>query len=333
MAAFLAALVIVFLAELGDKTQFLVMAFAARWRWTQVLAGALLATAGTHLLAVAVGGVLPRLIPLFWVKMAAGIAFLGFGVWSLWPEKGCGCSEAEEAREEAEHARLRKTVLWTVAGAFFLAEMGDKTQLATMALAAQYAAPVPVFLGAFLAMALVDGLAVAAGALLAKRIPERALKVAAGIIFILFGILTLAALTSPALAADPLRAYDELSESRWERTVEKTGTLVILWHHSQRDQPLLGGKRPSALAAAYLEELGFTPSFRADLRSFSISGEKAFAAHLSLPPALAGKLPLIVEYQEGKPTRLAWFDRDRGAFSVLPADFRDQEVGHWLKEE
>ena len=189
MTAFLSSLFIVFLAELGDKTQFLVMAFAARYRWTQVLAGALAATAATHLLAVAAGGLIVRFVPLSWVKIAAGVAFLAFGAWTLWPEKGE--DEAEEAREEAEHARVRKSVFWTVAVAFFLAEMGDKTQLATMALAAQYAAPVPVFLGAFLAMALVDGIAVAAGAILARKIPERALKITAGVIFLAFGVWTL----------------------------------------------------------------------------------------------------------------------------------------------
>jgi len=162
------------------------MAFAVRYKPWTVFAAALAASAVTHLLAVAAGGLVTTLVPLHWVRLAAALAFIAFGVWTLWPEK----EEGEEAEAEAGKNSSRAP-FWTVAGAFFLAEMGDKTQLATMTLAAEYQAPALVWLGAVLAMAAVDGVAIVAGVLLHKRIPERAVKVAAGVAFLAFGLLAL----------------------------------------------------------------------------------------------------------------------------------------------
>jgi Ca2+/H+ antiporter, TMEM165/GDT1 family len=183
LTAFWTALLIVFLAELGDKTQLLVMAFAVRYRPWTVFAGALAASAVTHLLAVAAGGALTAVVPLETVRLAASLAFIAFGAWTLWPERD---DEGDGQAQAADKPRF--SPFWAVAGAFFLAEMGDKTQLASMALAAEYAAPLPVWLGAVLAMAAVDGVAIVAGVLLHKRVPEKAVKRLAGVAFIAFGV-------------------------------------------------------------------------------------------------------------------------------------------------
>jgi putative Ca2+/H+ antiporter (TMEM165/GDT1 family) len=157
------------------------MAFAVRYRPWTVFAGALAASAVTHLLAVAAGGLITAIVPLETVRLAAALAFIAFGAWTLWPE-------GEAGEEEAAEKKPRFSPFWAVAGAFFLAEMGDKTQLASMALAAEYAAPLPVWLGAVLAMAAVDGIAIVAGVLLHKRVPEKAVKRVAGVAFIAFGV-------------------------------------------------------------------------------------------------------------------------------------------------
>ncbi len=202
LTAFLSALGLVFLAELGDKTQLLVMAFAARYRPWTVFAGAMAASALTHLLAVAAGGLLTAVVPLATIRLASSLAFIAFGLWTLWPvlrsfgslrSLRTGKAQDGDGGEEQDtvEKKPRFSPFWAVGGSFFLAEMGDKTQFASMALAAEYASPVPVWLGAVLAMAAVDGIAIIAGALLHRRIPAKAVKVVSGLVFIAFGIISL----------------------------------------------------------------------------------------------------------------------------------------------
>ena len=134
MSAFWASLIFVVLAEMGDKTQLLAMAFATRYKATTVLWGVFVATALNHLLAVAVGNYLTTFIPLAWIQIAAAASFILFGLWTLRGD-----------RLEGEDERFSFSPFWTVAIAFFVAEMGDKTQLATVALAAKYQSPVAVW--------------------------------------------------------------------------------------------------------------------------------------------------------------------------------------------
>ncbi len=132
MTAFLTSLAIVFLAEMGDKTQLLAMAFATRFRWQTVMLGVFFATAANHLFAVYVGSYLTSIVPLHYIKIAAAASFIVFGLWTIRGDK-----------IEDEDKRFNFSPLWTVIIAFFLAEMGDKTQLATVALAAEFNTIVP----------------------------------------------------------------------------------------------------------------------------------------------------------------------------------------------
>ncbi|MBI3989913.1 MAG: TMEM165/GDT1 family protein [candidate division NC10 bacterium] len=178
MTVLLKALFVIAVAEMGDKTQLLTLAFATRLSVRHVLGGVLLGTLANHALAVAVGGAVLLIVPVAWVKLAAGLAFIGFGLWTL---RGDQLSGSEEKRFGYP--------LLTVAVSFFLAEMGDKTQLATAVLAAEAAVLVPVWLGSSLGMVVADGLAIGIGVVLGRRLPERMIKVGATFLFVLFGLL------------------------------------------------------------------------------------------------------------------------------------------------
>jgi putative Ca2+/H+ antiporter (TMEM165/GDT1 family) len=196
MTAYIASLLFVVLAEMGDKTQLLAMAFAARYPWRTVMWGVFAATILNHLFAVVVGSYLTSLVPLAHIQIAAAASFILFGLWTIRGDSLDG-----------EDKKTGRSPFWTVAVAFFLAEMGDKTQLATVALAAQYAAIVPVWLGTTTGMLIADGIGIIFGIVMGKKIPERAVKWFAALIFIAFGIaglcqsLPATLLTAPVLAA------------------------------------------------------------------------------------------------------------------------------------
>ncbi|HEX9020790.1 MAG TPA: TMEM165/GDT1 family protein [Nitrospirota bacterium] len=177
MTAFLTSLGIVFLAEMGDKTQLLAMAFASRFRWQTVLAGVFAATIANHFFAVLVGNYLTTIIPLTFIKIGASLSFILFGLWTLRGDK-----------LEGEDKRFHVNPFWTVVVAFFIAEMGDKTQLATVALAAEFNAIVPVWSGTTTGMLIADAIGIAAGIVLHKKIPEKRIKWFAALVFIAFGL-------------------------------------------------------------------------------------------------------------------------------------------------
>lgn len=177
MTAFLTSLTFVVLAEMGDKTQLLAMAFATRYRWQTVMWGVFAATILNHLLAVVVGTYLTKLIPLTTIQIAAAASFILFGLWTI---RGDELNGEDKSRG--------RSPFWTVAIAFFFAEMGDKTQLATVALAAQFSSIVPVWMGTTTGMLIADGIGIIIGIVLGKRIPERAVKWFAAVIFIGFGL-------------------------------------------------------------------------------------------------------------------------------------------------
>lgn len=177
MTAFLTSLVFVVLAEMGDKTQLLAMAFATRYKWQTVMWGVFVATVFNHLFAVVVGNYLTHFIPMSYIQIAAAVSFIIFGLWTI---------RGDEL--DGEDKALKRSPFWTVAIAFFIAEMGDKTQLATVALAAQFNTILPVWLGTTTGMMVADGIGIIIGIVLGKRIPERTVKWFAAIIFILFGL-------------------------------------------------------------------------------------------------------------------------------------------------
>jgi putative Ca2+/H+ antiporter (TMEM165/GDT1 family) len=177
MTAFWASLIFVVLAEMGDKTQLLAMAFATRYKASTVLWGVFVATALNHLLAVAVGNYMTALIPLSTIQIVAAVSFILFGLWTIRGDQ-----------LEGEDKRFSFSPFWTVAIAFFVAEMGDKTQLATVALAAKYQSPLAVWSGTNIGMLIADAFGIVVGIVMHKHIPEKAVKWGAALVFIAFGI-------------------------------------------------------------------------------------------------------------------------------------------------
>jgi len=183
MDAFLLSFGVIFLAELGDKSQLMALAFATRYRALPVLVGITVATAAVHLVSVVVGAVLGAALPLQAITIAAGLAFLGFAAWTL---RGDRLSEEEEARVERSHG----SAVVAASAAFFLAELGDKTMLATITLATTESL-VGVWIGSTVGMVAADALAIGLGRVLGNRLPERAVRIGAAAAFLIFGLLLL----------------------------------------------------------------------------------------------------------------------------------------------
>jgi len=177
MTTFLTSLIIVLLAEMGDKTQLLAMAFATRFRWQTVMWGVFAATATNHFIAVGVGNYLTNIVPLTYIKIAVAASFILFGLWTL---------RGDELHDEDK--RFNLSPFWTVAVACFIAEMGDKTQFATVALAAQFNTMVPVWLGTTCGMLVADALGIILGMVLNRKIPEKQVKWFAASVFLAFGV-------------------------------------------------------------------------------------------------------------------------------------------------
>ncbi len=181
MNAFLVSFGVIFVAELGDKSQLMALAFATRYRARTILVGITLATAFVHLFSVIVGAAVGAALPTRAINVGAGIAFLGFAAWTL---RG-------DSLDDDEADRVRKTnrsVLMAVAFAFFLAELGDKTMLATITLATTNGL-FGTWLGSTLGMVGADALAIVVGQQLGTRLPERTIKIGAAISFVVFGVL------------------------------------------------------------------------------------------------------------------------------------------------
>lgn len=176
--AFAIAFGVVFVAELGDKSQLMALALAARYRPLPVLGGIAIASAVMFALSVAVGAVLGAALPTRAISVLAGLAFVGFGVWT-WRGDG---EEEEEAPEATAHS-----VVLTTAGAFLVAELGDKTMLAAITLASTNGV-VGTWAGATLAMVAADAVAIAVGAVLGARLPEKAIRIGAAVLFVVFGV-------------------------------------------------------------------------------------------------------------------------------------------------
>jgi putative Ca2+/H+ antiporter (TMEM165/GDT1 family) len=213
--AFVVATVLITLAELGDKTQLLALALACRFKAWQVLVGIFVATLAIHFFSTIAGQLVGDFIPKFWLSIVTGLLFIGFGIWTLRGEK-------EEDGDEASRGRFGAIV--TVAIAFFLAELGDKTQIMTITIAADPAAVLRtlgaagpaitsmlrssgltaegltagqtfwgVWLGSTIGMMIADGIAIIVGSVLGKKLPERLITRISGVIFILFGVASLVA--------------------------------------------------------------------------------------------------------------------------------------------
>jgi putative Ca2+/H+ antiporter (TMEM165/GDT1 family) len=181
--AFLVSTGVVALAEVGDKTQLLAFLLAARFRRPlPIVLGIVLATLANHTLAGAVGAWITSVVGPALLRWILGLSFIGMAVWTLIPDR------LEHDKTKHSHAGAFGTTLV----AFFLAEMGDKTQIATIALAAQYHAFVSVVAGTTLGMMIANVPAVLLGDRIAHKMPIRLVHAVAAIIFAALGVATLA---------------------------------------------------------------------------------------------------------------------------------------------
>ena len=180
LTAALVSLGVVFLAELGDKSQLMTMTYALRHRWWVVLSGVGIASFLVHGLSVTIGHFVGLTLPEKPIAFAAAAAFLLFAAWT-WRD-----SRKRDDDEEVAVAEPR-FVIFAVVSSFVLAELGDKTMLATVALASDYNWA-GVWIGATVGMVIADGVAIVVGRLLHRRLPERFLHVMASVLFLLFGL-------------------------------------------------------------------------------------------------------------------------------------------------
>ena len=174
---------VVALAEMGDKTQLLAFILAARFKKpVPIILGILAATLVNHGLAGALGAWITSVVSAETMRWVLGLSFIGMAVWTLIPDK---------IEEEETQVAQKLGVFGATLVTFFLAEMGDKTQIATVALAAHYAAPLMVVIGATLGMLIADVPAVFVGNKFAAKIPMKLVHTIAAAIFAVMGVLTL----------------------------------------------------------------------------------------------------------------------------------------------
>ena len=177
--AFLASIAVVALAEIGDKTMLLAIVLAARLRapW-QILAGILVATIANHALAALVGREVAGLLEAPWFRVAVALGFIAMAAWTLVPDK---------LDDDEDTVRQRGGAFVTTLVSFFLVEMGDKTQVATIALAAHYQSILVVAAGTTLGMMLANGPAVFLGETITQRVSMKATRSIAALLFFVLG--------------------------------------------------------------------------------------------------------------------------------------------------
>ena len=170
---------LVFLAEMGDKSQLLAMTFAARYPIRKVLLGVLIGALLNDGLAVLLGSLVSTLLPIKTIQIVAGFTFIAFALWTLKPDG--------EEDESSEHKMKLGPVL-TVAIAYFIGEFGDKTQLTAITLASQAVFPVMILAGTVSGMILTGGIGIWIGRKLGDKLPETAIRMVSSSVFLFFGI-------------------------------------------------------------------------------------------------------------------------------------------------
>lgn len=182
MEAFLTSTLIVALAEMGDKTQLLAVVLTARFRKPlPIIAGILLATIGNHLIAAWLGASASEWLAGPWFRYAVAASFIAMGLWTLVPDKF----------DEEDNRPARFGAFLTTLVAFFFVEIGDKTQIATVALAARFQDIWAVAAGTTMGMLLANAPVVLAGAKLVERLPLKPIRIVAALFFIGIGVVML----------------------------------------------------------------------------------------------------------------------------------------------
>ena len=180
LAALILGFGVIFVAELGDKSQLMALTYAMRYRWWVVLGAILAATTLVHAISVFFGHFLGMSIPTHLMSIAGGLAMLTFALWTL---RGDELSDDETARA----VRVSGSVFLAVMSAFMLAELGDKTMFATITLAADHDW-LGIWIGSTIGMVAADALAIAIGRALGKHLPERTIALAAAALFVGFAV-------------------------------------------------------------------------------------------------------------------------------------------------
>lgn len=183
------AFFLIFIAEMGDKTQILAMAFATQYPVKKVLTGIFLGVLLNHGLAVALGSFLSSMVPLNTIQVIAGFAFVLFALWTLKP--------VNEGDNDASDANAYSPV-FTVAAAFFIGELGDKTQLTAITLAVDAAYPVIILTGTVLGMMITGGMGIFIGKKLGDKTPDFVIKLVAAGVFLIFGVAKLTQALHPS---------------------------------------------------------------------------------------------------------------------------------------
>lgn len=184
MESFLVSTGLVALAEIGDKTQLLALVLAARYRApVAIIFGILFATLANHALAASLGVWIASFVPDAALNWIIALSFIAMGLWALKPDR------LEEGEARVRHA----SAFFATLIAFFFVEMGDKTQIATVALAARYESLAGVVAGTSLGMMIANAPVVVFGEWLTRKVPMRAIRYCAALMFFILGVLTLAA--------------------------------------------------------------------------------------------------------------------------------------------
>lgn len=266
LIAFAVSFGVVFVAELGDKSQLMALAFAMRYRALPVLVGITAATAVVHLISVAVGHGLGAALPTSWISLVAAIAFLGFGAWAL---HGDALSEQEQAKA----GRAGGSAVVAASGAFFLAELGDKTMLATITLATQHGW-FGVWLGSTLGMVVADALAIVAGRRLGRVLPGNAIRVGSAVLFVVFGMWlaaeAAAGFAGTTVAAAVAAAIDHHVAGWLALGIGVVAALLggfgrLMVRQVSGGEPRTPGRRPAAVLVKVLYALAVVLGFGAPL--------------------------------------------------------------------
>jgi putative Ca2+/H+ antiporter (TMEM165/GDT1 family) len=179
MEIFFSSFLVIFLAEMGDKTQIITMSFAAKYKLTTTISAIALAIIINSLLAVTAGTIIFNFAPSGTIQLISYVIFICFGIWTLLTLNDKGSAE--------KSANLVINPFVTIALFFTISEFADKTQLATMLLSIQTQTTLPVFLGAATGLFTANLIAIIIGSILGKKIPEKIIKIISSGIFILIG--------------------------------------------------------------------------------------------------------------------------------------------------
>jgi putative Ca2+/H+ antiporter (TMEM165/GDT1 family) len=182
MSDFWTALFFVFMAEMGDKTQLMTLGFSTRYKALTVFLGVCIATLLINLISVALGEGFGKVVPVFWVNLIAGIAFIGFGIWTL---KGEHLDPADQ-KNIGNHGPLMTVVL-----SFFLAELGDKTMLTAVAVATRHHNFLAVWFGSTIGLVAANALAILVGKTMADRFSGNTVKISIAIVYVVSGALAI----------------------------------------------------------------------------------------------------------------------------------------------